>query len=496
MLKTIKESPLYTMMHPKSITICGASNSVASMGTVLLLSLQSLGFEGPIYPVHPREERVKGLTAYQSVLDLPESPELAILVVPTHAAVKVLDECGQKGIKHVIVVTAGFREIGGQGIEQEKDLKAVAEKYGIRFLGPNCIGLTNPYHKLNTTFMAYEGRPGFVGMASQSGSFVTQMFNYIRNFGIGFSAAFSVGNEAQIDIVDCMEYLGACPHTKVIGLYIEGIKRGRAFVEAARSIVPKKPIVALYVGGTDAGKRAGFSHTGSMAGPDRLYEGIFRQSGVIRVHSVTELFDACWALGSLPVPKGNRLVIQTHSGGPGAVAADSCGRLGIDLPLLSEETTEKLAAYVPHTASVGNPIDLTFMKNPLDYLGDILKTIVEEAAGDMILVYLLMVPEIAEQAMLEFGIPEDKIPAQLEKLHSGMAETAVDLIERHGKPIVGYTFRSLDEGVIKHFIEKGIPVFTGHERAARAMAAMVQYGRLRDKISDSIRCVYRGAGTN
>jgi acetate---CoA ligase (ADP-forming) subunit alpha len=357
MLNSIKDSPLYPMLHPKSIAIFGASNSVASMGTALLLSLQSLGFEGPIYPVHPREDRVKGLTAYRNVLDLPKSPELAILVVPTHAAVKVLDECGQKGIKHVIVVTAGFKEVGGAGIEQEQELRAVAQKYGIHFMGPNCIGLTNPYHKLNTTFLEYEGRPGFIGMASQSGSFVTQMFNYIRKLGIGFSAAFSVGNEAQIDIVDCMEYLGACPHTRVIGLYIEGIRRGRAFVETARSIVPHKPIVAIYVGGTDAGKRAGFSHTGSMAGPDRLYDGIFRQSGIIRVHSITELFDACWALGSFPPPKGNRLVIQTHSGGPGAVAADSCDRLGIDLPLLSEETIGKLAPYAPHTASVSNPVD-------------------------------------------------------------------------------------------------------------------------------------------
>lgn len=482
MLKSIKESPLYPMMHPKSIAIFGASNSVNSMGTVLLLSLKSLGFEGPIYPVHPREEEVKGLSAYRSVRDLPESPDLAILVVPTRSAAQVLEECGQKGVKHVIIVTAGFREVGGTGIEQEKELKAVAEKYGICFLGPNCIGITNPYHKLNTTFMEYEGRPGFIGMASQSGSFVTQMFNYIHKFGIGFSAGFSVGNEAQIDIVDCMAYLGACPNTKVIGLYVEGIRRGRAFVETARSIVPKKPIVALYVGGTEAGKRAGFSHTGAMAGSDRLYDGIFRQSGVIRVHSITELYDACWALGSMPAPKGNRLVIQTHSGGPGAVAADSCGRLGIDLPPLSEETIKKLSAYIPHTASVHNPVDLTFMKNPLDYLGGILSAIVEEAAGDMTLVYLLMVPKIAEQAMLELGVPQDEIPKQLELLHSGLTESVVGLIERHGKPIVGYTFRSLDEGIVRHFIDKGIPVFPGHERAARAMAAMVQYGRLRDKI--------------
>lgn len=483
MLESIKDSPLYPMAHPESIAICGASNSVNAMGTVLLMSLQLLGFEGSIYPVHPREKTVRGLTAYRSVLDLPEVPDLAILVVPTQVGVQTLDECGRKGIKHAVVVTAGFREVGGRGIALENELTAVAKTYGISFIGPNCIGLANPYHKLNTTFMEYEGPPGFIGMASQSGSFVTQMFNYISKFGLGFSTAFSVGNEAQIDIVDCMEYLGVCPHTKVIALYVEGIRRGRRFVEAARSIVPRKPIVALYVGGSEGGKRAGFSHTGAMAGPDRLYDGIFRQSGVVRVHSVTELYDACWVLGSLPKPRGNRLVIQTHSGGPGAVAADSCGRAGLDLPPLSEETKEKLAPYIPHTASIQNPVDLTFMKNPLDYLGTILKALLEENNADMLLVYLLMVPRIVEQTMLELGVPEDRIPEQLRKLHDGMAGSVADLIQSHGKPIVGYTFRSLDEGIIKHFIERGIPVFPGHERAAQALAAMARYVRLREKLA-------------
>jgi len=485
MLQSIKDSPLYRIMHPRSIVLCGASNSVSSMGTVLLLSLQSLGFEGPIYPVHPREKQVFGLTAYQSVLELPEVPDMAILVVPTQVAAQTLEECGQKGIRHAIVVTAGFKEVGGRGPEMEKELTAVADRYGISFLGPNCIGVTNPYHKLNTTFMEYENPPGFIGMASQSGSFVTQMFNYLKPFSLGFSAAFSVGNEARIDIVDCMAYLGACPHTRVIGLYIEGIKRGREFVETARCISPVKPIVALYVGGSEAGRRAGYSHTGALAGPDRLYDGIFRQAGVIRARSVTELFDFCWALGSLPMPKGNRLIIQTHSGGPGAVAADSCGRSGIDMPPLSRKTADRLRPHVPHTASIQNPVDLTFMKNPVEYLGNILKVLLEDESADMLLVYLLIVPKIAEQMMQELGFPQDKIPAEIQKFNESLSESVATLLKTHGKPIMGYTFRSLDEGVIQYLIARGIPVFPGHERAAAAMAAMVKYVRLREKILSS-----------
>jgi acetyl-CoA synthetase (ADP-forming) len=203
-------------------------------------------------------------------------------------------------------------------------------------------------------------------MASQSGSFITQMFDYLgTRFGQGFSTGFSLGNEADIDMADCIRYLGACPHTRAIALYIESIRRGRAFIEAAREVSAIKPIVAYYVGGSETGKKACLSHTGSLAGPDRLYDGVFKQSGIIRARSVEEMFDFCYALGSCPLPKGNRAVIQTHSGGPGAAAADACGRSGIELPALSPATLEKLGSYVPHTGSVNNPVDLTFTKTRL-----------------------------------------------------------------------------------------------------------------------------------
>ena len=485
MLNSIKESPLYPIVNPKSIAFFGASNNFSAMGTSQLISLRALGFGGAIYPVHPKEEQVQDLKAYRSVLDLPEVPDLAVLVVPTKIVSEILEECGQKGIKQAIIVSGGFKEIGKDGVDREQELVEIANKYGIRFLGPNCIGVANPHYKLNTTFLRYSGIPGFIGMASQSGSFVTQMFNYLSRLALGFSTAFSVGNEANIDIVDCMEYLGACPNTKVITLYIEGIRRGREFVEIARSIIPYKPIVALYVGGSETGRRAGFSHTGALAGPDQLYNGVFHQSGVIRAYSIAELFDICWVLGCLPKPRGARVVIQTHSGGPGAAAADSCGREGLELPALSPETLKKLAPFIPKTGSINNPVDITFTKKPMDYFSDIPKVLLEEDKADILLIYFLVPSLMVKRALEHMGLSEDQAIEQSGKMIDAQCKSIARLLETHNKPIVGYTFRSLQEHFIKSLINHGVPVFPGPERAVRAIKASTQYSDLREKILTS-----------
>lgn len=482
MLKSIKESPLYPIANPKSVTFFGASNNIYAMGTNLLLSLLDLGFEGAVYPVHPKEEKIHNLKAYRSVKDLPEVPDVAVLVLPTRIVCETMDECGRKGIKHAIVVSGGFKEKGGRGAGLEKELVEIAGRYGMRFLGPNCIGVANPHHRLNTTFIPHEGPSGFIGLASQSGSLITQMFNYLAGYGLGFSTAFSVGNEANIDLVDCLEYLGACSRTKVIALYIEGINRGREFVKTARSIVPHKPIVALYIGGSEAGKRAGFSHTGALAGPDRLYDGILRQSGVIRAQCISELFDFCWGLGSLPEPRGPRVVIQTHSGGPGAAAADSCGRAGLELPALSEETIEKLSPFVPPTGSINNPVDLTFTKNPLHFFSEIPGILIEDERADILLVYLLVAPQVMRRALKNMGVPEEQIEGQKNELIASQAKSLARFLETGDKPLVGYTFQSLDDPAIRSIMDQGIPVFRGPERAARTIRALVQYNRLRDRI--------------
>ena len=475
MFNSIEESPLYQIANPKSIVFFGASNSISAMGTNLLMSLQTAGFEGAVYPVHLKEEKVLGLNAYRSVLDLPEVPDLAVIVLPTKIVNQALEECGRKGIRKAAIVSGGFKEVGGSGVTLEEDLKEIAGRYGIRVLGPNCLGVANLHHKLNTTFIPYEGPGGFIGLASQSGSFVTQIFDYLSKLGLGFSTAFSVGNEMDIDLIDSMEYLAACPNTKVIALYIEGIKRGRAFMETARSIVPHKPIVALYVGGSETGKRAGFSHTGALAGPDDLYSGMFRQSGVIRAQSVTELFDFCWVLGSLPKPEGPRVIIQTHSGGPGAAAADSCGRAGLELPALSDDTVEKLTPFVPHTGSINNPVDLTFSKNPDDFYSNIPQVLIKEKKADMLLIYFFTPSKVLERALKQMGLSEEEIMDQAPKFMDHQCSSVARLLETDNKPIIGYTFRSLQEPSIRGLTDRGIPVFPGPERAARAIAALVKY---------------------
>lgn len=483
MLKDIAESPLFPIANPKNIAFFGASNNVGSMGTNLLMSVMAMGFEGDIYPVHPSEEKVQGLKAYAKVGDLPVIPDLAVMVLPTRLVNETLKACGEKGLKSAIVVSGGFKEVGGEGIALEKEMVETCRQYGIRVLGPNGLGVANSHHKLNTTFVPFEGRPGFIGLASQSGSFVTQMFNYLARLSLNFSTALSVGNEANIDLVDGLEYLGACPHTKVIALYVEGIKRGREFVEVARSIVPQKPVVALYIGGSETGRKAGFSHTGSMAGPDRLYDGIFRQSGVIRARTVTELFDFCWALGSLPTLRGPRVLIQTHSGGPGAAAADACGRAGLELPSLSPETIESLKPYVPHTGSINNPIDLTFSRNPQDFFLDIPSILLKEKNADALLVYFYMLEPLIRRNLVSMGLAEDQIQSSTDQIIDEYAKIVIDMVRQQNKPLVGFTFRNLTERFSQILMKGGIPLYPEPERAARSMAAMLQYQAYRARIS-------------
>ena len=483
MIQSIQDNPLYPFANPRSIALFGASNRVDAMGSNHLYALLDQGYKGPLYPIHPTQRQIMGLKAYRSVHDLPEIPDLALVVLPTRIVPEVMKECGEAGIRHMIVVAGGFREVGGEGLKLEQQIKKIAAQYGIRFLGPNCIGVSNPHRNLNTTFFQFDGLPGFIGLASQSGSFVTQMFRYLAAYGLGFSTAISVGNEADTDIVDAMTYLGACPHTRVVALYIEGIKRGKAFLETARAIVPHKPIVAFYSGGSEAGRRASFSHTGAMAGADHIYDGVFRQCGVIRADSITELFDLCWVLGSQPSPKGNRVVIQTHSGGPGGAAADACDRLGLTLPSLSGETLEKLSPIVPHTGSITNPVDMTYHKDPGHYFHALPKILVQERNADMLLIYLLLPIQIVEQTLSRMGLSLRQITQESHKLIDDQIESLALLAQTNGKPLVGYTFRDLNERLIQGLIDRGVPVFPEPQRAARALKALVDYSLMREKFS-------------
>ncbi|ADK84479.1 CoA-binding domain protein [Desulfarculus baarsii DSM 2075] len=480
------QSQIHRLVNPRGVAFFGASNNFVSMGTNMLNSLLVMGFEGPIYPVHRSESVVLGHKAYRSVLDLPEAPDLAVIVLPTKLVAETLEQCGQKGVRQAVICSGGFREVGPEGAALERQLVDTAEKWGIRFVGPNCLGVVNTHHKLSTMFHSYNGRPGFVGMASQSGSFVTQMFDYLEPLGLGFSTCFSVGNSANVDLVDCLEHLGDDPNTKVVAMYVEALSRGRRFVEVCRRVSQKKPVVAYYVGGTETGGKAGLSHTGSLAGPDALYDGVFRQCGVVRAQSIEELFDFCAVLGQCPPPRGDRVVIQTHSGGPGAVCADTCGRVGLKLPDLAPTTVQALAPYIPVTGNVNNPVDLTFSRSPMDYLKYIPEILLADENTDALLMYFLFAKGRMISQQVNAGLSPEEAQREVENSFVEQSQAIVEAVRQSGKPFVGFSFRIQDEAFVQMVRRMGLPIISSPERAARAMAALVRRERMRKKIAASI----------
>lgn len=467
-------------MHPKSIAFWGASNNSMVMGSVQLSHLLAMNFDGPVYPIHPKQEMIQGLRAYSKVSEAPGPVDLAVIILPTHVVPEALEDCGKFGIDRAIIVSAGFGEQeGDHGKQLQQQIVDIATKYGIRFVGPNCIGVVNPYHKLNTTFFSYDAKPGFIGMASQSGSFITQMFVHLAKFGLGYSEGFSLGNEAMTDLTDCIEYLAESPETRVIALYIEGIKRGREFVKVASEVSKKKPIVAFYVGGSESGRRAGMSHTGAMAGPDALYDGIFKQSGIIRARSIEELFDFCYILGSQPMPEGNSLAILTHSGGPGAAASDAAERGGLRLAAFSPETNTKLQNLVPGTASVKNPVDLTFAKNYSDYFGILPEILLADENVDSLFIYCLMPHQRVIQAVVGTGIDKDQARVFADQYILSQGVTVGSLAEKYQKPVVGGSYCDRSEFFVKEFQDNGLPVLASPERAVTALGALAKHAKWR-----------------
>ncbi len=472
--------PLYKIMHPKSIAFWGASNNSMVMGSVQLSHVLAMKFPGPVYPIHPKHKIIQGLPAYSKVSEVPGHVDLAVLVLPTNVVPEVLEDCGKSGIDRAIIVSAGFGEQeGSHGKELQKQIVDIANKYGIKFVGPNCIGVINPYHKLNTTFFPYDAKPGFIGMASQSGSFITQMFVHLEKFGLGYSEGFSLGNEAMTDLTDCIEYLAESPETRVIALYIEGIRRGREFVRVATEVSRKKPIVAFYIGGSESGRRAGMSHTGAMAGSDSLYDGIFKQSGIIRARSIEELFDFSYVLGSQPLARGNRTAILTHSGGPGAAAADAAERAGLILSPFSKDTLEKLQALVPGTASVKNPVDLTFAKNYSDYLGTIPEILLSDNNVDSLFIYCLMPHQRVIQAVVGAGVEKDQAATFANQYIQSQSAVASQFSTKFGKPVVGGSYCDRSEFFIRELQDQGLPVLASPERAVTALGALVRYSQWR-----------------
>ncbi len=475
--------PLESILHPTSIVIAGASSNPLKMGSLQAANALHAGFPGTIQFLHPKETQIFGCPAAPKVAQLPEKPDMALITTPTDVSLDILEDLGKNGVRHAVITTAGFREVRGVGFERENRLKDIAKKYDMRFVGPNCIGVINTHLPLNLTVFPYKDKPGGLSLVSQSGTYVSQTLVYLQGRGIRMSKSLSVGNSTNLDLVDCLEYLEKDDETRAIALYIEGLPRGRRFMEVAREITRHKPIVALYIGGTEAGARSGLSHTGSMGGEDALVDGVFAQAGILRARSTAELFGWGHALATMPPPRGLKVAILTHSGGPATSMADTCERSGLQVPELSEELQEKLREDIPPTGSTRNPIDLTFSLDFDAFARRLPKTILGAEEVDAVLLHGMMDTSMAREAHVVLGdflkLPEEMF---LERAKQDFTPFLTALKES-GKPLAASTFLR-EDGATDQLVDGGVPVYDHPEEAALAMAALYRFGKIQKREND------------
>jgi acetyl coenzyme A synthetase (ADP forming)-like protein len=351
---------LSRFFRPHSVAVVGASRNPGAISHRLLDALLQAEFRGNVYPVNPKATRIGGLRVYSSVRELPEVVDLAILATPRDAILDVVDDCAARGVRALVVITAGFAEIGREGADLQKRLVEKVRGYGMRLIGPNCLGLvsTDPDVRLNATFVPYFPPHGTVAMSSDSGALGLAALAVAGRLGLGISHCVSVGNRADVSSNDLLEYWEEDPATQVILLYLESFGNPRRFARIARRVSRRKPIVAVKAGRTRAGRRAASSHTAALAATDVAVDALFHQTGILRAETLEEMFDLAAALGSQPLPQGRRVAIVTNAGGPAILCADACETAGLSIPELSETTRGQLRAFLPGTASLANPVDM------------------------------------------------------------------------------------------------------------------------------------------
>ena len=450
---------LEALVKPRSIAVIGASRRVGTIGNRMFLNILQQQFSGVVYPVNPNVEFVASVRAYPTVLDIPDKVDMAIIVVPAGAVPGVLEQCGRKGVQCVVVISAGFGEIGAEGQLKQEELISIARKYGMRLLGPNCMGIINTdlQVNMNATFSAVFPPAGNIALGSQSGALGLAILEYADSLDIGLSTFVSLGNRADISSNDMLEYWRDDPYTDVILLYLESFGNPRRFIRMARSITPYKPVVAVKSGRTPAGSRAAASHTGALATTDLASEALFTQAGIIRVDTLEELFDIANLLSHQPVPSGNRVAILTNGGGPGILTADACAFRGLELPRLSEKTLMKLKELLPDRASFANPVDMTADASASQY-HDALEFLLEDESIDMVIV-IFIPPIITEPQAIAAAIRE-----------------VAPRYHRQGKTLVASLMgwrganKELSSG------ERHVPCFSFPESTAVVLARAYEYG--------------------
>jgi acetyl coenzyme A synthetase (ADP forming)-like protein len=490
-MTTHSRESLEALFAPKSVAVIGASTKPDSLGRAVFKNILFHGYTGVVYPVNPKAKSILGVKAYPSVLDIPDEIDLAVIIVPAIAVANVLEECGRKGVRAAIVISAGFKEIGEEGAQRERELQQIAQRYGIALLGPNCLGIinTDPAVSLNATFAPGMPRQGNIAFISQSGALGVAALEYAQRQKIGLSKFISIGNKADLHENHLLDYLKDDPLSDVILLYVEDLEDPQGFHRLATEITserPKKiPILAIKSGRTLEGAKAATSHTGALAGSDEVYDSIFMQSGVLRVETIEELFDYAIAFAQQPLPQSNRIAIVTNAGGAGILATDAAVRHGVQLAEFTEETVRKLRELLPPTVNVANPVDMTGEPNEQRY-ETVVRTVLEDpnVAGVVVIAaphILMSLENIARhivravQALTPDPAPSPRPnpPAPLragEGLGEGSSGGKVQ------KPVLACLMAVTDaRPAIEILEEANIPHYSFPERAARALAAMARY---------------------
>jgi len=442
------------LLRPKSIAVIGASRKESSIGWQILDNLLKHRFQGPVYPVNPKATAIHSVPAYPRIGDVPGPVDLAVVVVPKEQVLAVVRESVDAGVKGFVVISAGFREMGGEGDAREAALLEIVRSRGLRMIGPNCMGVLNSEAgvRMNATFAPSSPPAGNVAFMSQSGAMGLSILDYAETLGIGISMFVSVGNKADVSGNDLLEYWKDDPGTGLILLYIESFGNPERFVELAREISRRKPIAVVKSGRTAAGARAAASHTGALAQTDLATDALLRQAGAIRVQTVQELFDLATAFSNQPLPKGNRVAIITNAGGPGIILADACETQGLEVTSLSPETERKLRAALPEEASVKNPVDMIASATARSY----------EAALDAVL----------EDAKIDAAIASFVPPLGIHA--EDIAQALVRVNSRHqAKPLLAVLMgqEGLPAGLAT-LHQARVPAYLFPESAARALAAM------------------------
>lgn len=444
---------LRPFFKPKGVAVIGASRNPHKLGYGVVRNLKDYRYQGGIYPVNKSATEILELPCYESVAEVPDPVDLAVIIVPASVVPKIIKQCGQRGINHAIVISGGFSETGEEGQKLEQELKRVAKEWDVNFIGPNCIGTIDTHTPVNTTFVTGMPESGEIGFCSQSGAMVASVIDWARGAGVGFSRIVSLGNQVDINETQMIKALHQDNQTSVITAYIEGVSDGKAFMETAQKAAKDKPIVALKGGRGESGARAVASHTGALAGSTEAYEAAFDRAGVQQASTMEEMFDWARALAWQPLPKGKNVAVLTNAGGPAILAVDALEKAGLNLAELTPETKNYLASRLPKAASVSNPVDVLAGSGPGTYAVALDALLTDETVDSVVVI----------QAPQDWFLP------------ASLAEVVGEVAGVHHKPVITSIMgkASVEEALtILH--KRKIPNVAFPERVASVLAAMVK----------------------